>query len=265
MAAFSEVTVTPKQSYDNVSLRARRFLRLHDGLVNTRQRGIRADWKSSFCKLMRWPQEADIDRVDSKDALLVLRNGSQLARTDFTAESLDDLLRAALSLGVSALDRYLHERVVKRIITSLKGPRLRRAQEALSIPATLALEMIDELKKASKGGRRVRPANQLRNALQESLHTRTFQSWREIEEAFELIGVGGFTGRLQKAYALSDIQPLRNQLGNLVQRRNFIVHEGDLVRHQRGGRCRVRPVQRKYVADSLDFLDTLVTHMEAIT
>ena len=39
--------MTPKEYYENVAARARYFLRLHDGLINLRQRGIRADWAAS--------------------------------------------------------------------------------------------------------------------------------------------------------------------------------------------------------------------------
>jgi hypothetical protein len=226
---------------------------------------MRTDWKASFCTLMHWPKGAAIDRVDSKQALVVLRHGSTLKKDDFASEALDDLLRAALAMGISALDRYLHERVVKRVIVGLRAKQLKRAQEALTIPATLALKMTEALRKAAKAKQTVRPANQLRIALQESLHTRTFQSWREIEEAFELIGVSGLTGKLQTAYGNGDMGPIKKQLGLLVQRRNFIVHEGDLVRHERGGQVRVHAITRKYVEDSLDFLDTLVAHLETIS
>ena len=105
--------MTPKQAYDHIAARSRRMLRFHDGLVNTRQRGIRNDWKGAFCKLMHWPQASNIDRVDSKEALIVLRAGASLSKTDFTSESVDDLLRSALAIGIGALDRSdrFHQRV----------------------------------------------------------------------------------------------------------------------------------------------------------
>lgn len=85
---------------------------------------------------------------------------------------------------------------------------------------------------------RVRPANEMRNAIQDSLHKRTFQTWREMEGAFCLIGISGIAGKLQTAYSVGDISPIRNQLNTLVHRRNLIVHEGDLHRHKRGGKAR---------------------------
>lgn len=256
--------MTPRQAFDHISRRARRLLRYHDGLVNVRQRAMRTDWKVSCCKFMHWKSDASIDRVDSKDALVILRDGAGLTRHDFSTEALDDLLRASLALGVSALDRYLHERVVKKIVKSLRSSELRSAQEKLTIPATLAVRMTEDWKKASKAQKLIRPANQLRMSLQEALHLRTFQSWREIEEAFELIGVTGITGTLQAAYGIGNIKPIKVQLNALVQRRHRIVHEGDLVRHKRAGHSRVNPVKRKYVADSLDFVDSLVGHLDAI-
>ena len=197
---------------------------------------MRRDWKSGFCRLMHWPQASQIDRIDSKDALIVLRHGCGLSARDFSSESVDDLLRASLAVGASALDRYVHERVVKRVIASLRSRTLTTAQERLTIPVTLALKMSEELRRAARAGRGIRPANQLRIALQEALHRRTFQSWREIEEAFELVGIRGLTGRLQAGYRVGNISPIKNQLNNIVQRRHQIVHEGDLIRHQRGGR-----------------------------
>jgi len=87
---------------------------------------------------MRWPLTSKIDRVDSIDALIVLRDGSSLTPHDFSTDALDDLLRSALTFGVSALDRYVHERIVKGIIVALKKTNLNRPQEEFFIPAVLA-------------------------------------------------------------------------------------------------------------------------------
>jgi hypothetical protein len=257
--------MTPKQAYDNVASRARWLLRFYDALANTRQRGMRADWKGSFCRLMHWPQASQIDRVDTKDAVIILRHGTQLTSADFVRSSVDDLLRMALVTAVSALDRYLHERVVKRIIEALKQSTLRPAQEKLTISATLALRLTEHFRRAAKAGQNVRPANQLRIALQEALHRQTFQSWHELESAFELIGISGVARTLQQSYRINDMRIVRNQLNAIAQRRNQVVHEGDLIRHQRGGKCRLHDVSRRFVEESLDFLDDLVGRLELVT
>ena len=96
------------------------------------------------------------------------------------------------------------------------------------------------------------------------LHRRPLQSWREIEFAFELLVVTDLAGQLQAAYRLGAIGPTKGQLGRIVEKRNLIVHEGDLVRHQRGGYVRKLEVSPRFVADSLDFLDTFVGHLEGV-
>lgn len=193
--------MTPKHAFDHISKRARRLLRYHDGLVNVRQRAMRQDWKESCCKFLRWKKGASIDRVDSKDALVILRDGASLTRHDFSTEALDDLLRSSLALGASALDRYLHERVVKKIVKSLRSTQLRSVQEKLTIPATLAVRMTDDWKKASKAGKLTRPANQLRISLQDAhaAHSECSAA-REPDAA----GVARWRSFLSAAYSFQD-------------------------------------------------------------
>lgn len=96
------------------------------------------------------------------------------------------------------------------------------------------------------------------------LHKRSFQSWAELEYALELLGIAKLAAELQDAYATSDFARVRFQLNNIVHRRNLIVHEGDLVRHERGGRVRKYEISRQYVEDSLNFLETLVAKLDTV-
>jgi len=256
--------MTAKDAYNDVARRARRLLHLHNGLVNIRRRGIRRDWKEAFCRIMHWPLESQIERVDSRDALVVLRVGAALTPSDFRAEALDDLLRSSLTFGVCALDRYVHERVVKGMIGALKEPKLNRRQEEFSIPAVMAIQAADAVRRAAKDGKEVRPANEVRKRIQKLLHLKPFQNWRQVEEAFDLIGISGLAGRLQQGYAIGNFEPIRGQLNAIVDKRHRIVHEGDLIRHERGGQVRKNQISRKYVAESLDFIDNFVIQLEQV-
>ena len=257
--------MTPKAAYDDIAARSRRLLRLHDGLINRRKRRIRRDWKESFCRLMHWRLDSDLERVDSRDAVLVLRDGSELGPEDFSADALDDLLRAALTFGVSAIDRYMHERVVKGIVPALKKAPLTQRQEEFGIPAALAIKLSAQLVKARRDGRQVRPANEVRKKVQEILHKRPFQSWREIEFGFELLGVTNFGGQVQGAFGIGDVAPIRKRLNDIVHKRNLCVHEGELVRHQRGGSVKKSGISRKFVQESLEFLDDFVEKLELVS
>jgi hypothetical protein len=213
---------------------------------------------------MRWPADSTIERVDSCDAVIVLRSASTLTTDHFTQRFLDDQLRAALTFGVSALDRYVHERVVKGIIPALKKFPLTKQQEELSLPVSTAIQIAEEAVTARRDGRKIRPANIVRRKVQELLHKRPFQSFREIEYAFCLLGIKNLTAQLQSAYRAHDLKAQKAQLGKIAMRRNQIVHEGDLVRHARGGQVKWHAIPRKYVVDSLDFLDQFVQHLERV-
>lgn len=256
--------MTPKQAYSHGSSRARDVLRLYHALLNQRDRKIRSDWKRKFCNLMHWPQQSVIQRIDSKDAIIILRHASATPATAFSSPGLDDVLRASVVLGISALDRYVHERIVKRIVTALRSRGLSRHQEEFMVPATLALELSADLLKAQKGGKLKRPANEVRKALQKTLHKQPFHSWREIEHAFALIGITDVAGQIQSAARLSSIKPMQRQLDHIVRRRNEIVHEGDLVRHERGGKVRCQSIDAGFVQHSLDFLDDLVLKLDDV-
>jgi hypothetical protein len=62
-----------------------------------------------------------------------------------------------------------------------------------------------------------------------------------------------------------DLESLKEQLNKVVARRNQIVHEGDLPRHQRGGQVYVQEIRRLWVQESLDFLNDFAGKLEAVT
>lgn len=256
--------MNPLDAYTDTASRARLFLGYHDGLVPVQTRSIPVDWGTSFSQLMGWSSSSGIQRVDCKDAVIVLRQGAGLNPNQFTRSCLDDQLRAALTFGVSALDRYVHERVVKGIVAALKKPNLNKEQREFVIPVSAAIKISAESVKAAKANKKLRPANIIRKQVQVLLHKKPFQSYREIEYAFRLLGVNNLAGQLQTAYGAGDLRAVKVQLANIAKRRNQIVHEGDLVVHERGGQVKWHDIKRKYVADSLDFLDKFVWHLDSV-
>lgn len=257
----------PIEAFNDTHERAIRLLRYHDGLINTRQRSIRSDWKASFCRLMHWSQTHAIERVDSADAVVVLRDQASLTPDDFSADALEDLLRSAVTFGVSAIDRYVHERVVKAFVNAFRSTALTKNQREFQVPATLAIDIVNRVHSARHAAQNIRPANEIRKVVQQTLHKRPFQSWREIEYGFSLIGVKdlGKTLRTTHAMSVDDLDALKNHLNKIVARRNQIVHEGDLPRHQRGGQVYVQDIRRLWVQESLDFLKGFAAKLEAIT
>lgn len=256
--------MVPKVAFDNIIERAETLETIHDGIVNTRRRGIRSDWKDSFCRLMHWPVSSSIARVDSAQAVIVLRDGASLSDATFSADGLDDILRSALVMGVSALDRYVHERVREGIVRAFRRRGLSREQRDFAIPLTLALDAMNSLRRAQRQGRAVRPANEIRKAIQEMLHEKPLQNWRDIEGAFCLIGITGITGEIQASLGLPNLDEYKKEYRAIIARRHRIVHEGDLERHERGGRPKKNRISSRFVRRSLDFLKKFVAELEKL-
>ncbi len=87
--------------------------------------------------------------------------------------------------------------------------------------------------------RNIRPANEIRKVVQQTLHKRPFQSWERVEYGFSLIGVKDFGKSLRDAHGISvkDMDELKVQLNKIVARRNQIVHEGTFHAISAAGRC----------------------------
>ena len=253
----------PITTFEHILSRAERMANLHDGLVDTGHRRIRSDWKSKFLKFMGWPASADIDRIIGRGALVVIKDRSVLSRDDFATEALDDLLRSSLVMGVSALDRYVHERVVKGVVSAYGHGSLNAVQRSFSLPMSLTFEVIDTMRRAQRDNKRVRPANDVRNLVQEHIHKRTFQKWNDIVNAFKLIGVEELGDHVRDRMKVKNVKLVTDQLDQILKRRNEVVHEGDLIIHKRGGEERLHAIRPSVVRRQLQFLRDFVLVLDA--
>lgn len=104
----------------------------------------------------------------------------------------------------------------------------------LEVPFGTLVDMSDHSIAARNAGRVDRPRVRARNALNEKLLTMTFQSGRQWDYGFELLGIK--SGLAKAGRAMTPLEPkatLERQLNSLSHRRNKIVHEGDLLRQMR--------------------------------
>lgn len=214
--------------------------------------------------------KAAFDQIIDRSERLVALNGELAAGTALatvmTADQRvalnEDVLRSAIVLALSALDRYVHDRVTKGIAAAYKNPTLTREQEDFTVPVAVAFEIATKAAKSNQTTKQTRAANIVRNQIQEILHKRPFQSWREIEVAFSLIGITGIAGHIQAAMSLSNITPVKTELNEIVRSRNLIVHEGHIRRHQRGGKPALLEIDAAAVKKAVTFLKQFVGHLE---
>jgi hypothetical protein len=175
-----------------------------------------------------------------------------------------DVLRSALVLAVSAIDRYVHDRVTKEILQAYRTDDLTSAQENFKIPVSAALRIAEKAATAKKTNKQVRAANVVRHEIQEDLHKRPFQSWRDIEYAYSLLGVTGFDGKVQSALQLPNLKPLKSTFASIQRTRNLISHEGHLKRHKRGGKVVLMELDSATVSVAISTLKDVVRALETL-
>jgi len=152
----------------------------------------------------------------------------------------DNILRAALSMIVSAIDTSVHELIVNAIMYEIKEDK--------------SVFKIDNIRIGISASKETDLGNRLRiieSELRRQYTKESFQSSRQIESALATIGINKIWKKL------SDItgqppQDIKIKLDLLVRRRNQIVHEGDLD-HLHS----LREIEREDLERSLEFAKEL--------
>ena len=211
------------------------MLRLYELICDTRKYNVRKDWESTFKQVMHWPDKESIVRVDGKDkaSILVLREKCNIGREQFAHDYVSELLRGAVVASVSALDRYLHDLIVKHSwkLLNRREEDIPKGLKSLNISTLDAKKALEHLRKNSAS----RPGHLIKQAVQERLHREyTFQNPDSVLAAAKMLGVEDFWSKVS---AKMPGKPANGEvikmLRKIAQRRNQIVHEADLIRTRR--------------------------------
>ena len=156
----------------------------------------------------------------------------------------DDLLRAALVQGVSALDHFVHEEVRVRMLEIEAGARPRAqayGRFRISLDAVQAA-----LLQPGTGW--------LDSEIRDQHGFLSFQQPDKIADAFRLVSDVPLWPAVASGIGL-DVSTAKRQLKLIVDRRNRIAHEADTDPTPPRSRY---PIDETLVLDSLRFLDDLV-------
>lgn len=241
------------------------MLKLYSVICDTRVRGVRRDWATSFKDLMRWPVHEQLVRIDGADrsSILIIREAVGIEREQFAHDYSSELLRAAVVAGISAIDRLMHDSVVKYSWKLLrrKEEKIPKELAKLAISATDARKAIEHLRKDPKA----RPGNLIKAAVQQRLHRDfTFQSPDAIQKAASMLGISDFWTRVvAKMPAGTTREQITGKLREISIRRNQIVHEADLVvTHRNQGS--LRDISAAVARDWIDWLGQLGRAIDAV-
>ncbi|MBV9929559.1 MAG: hypothetical protein JO013_01280 [Alphaproteobacteria bacterium] len=163
----------------------------------------------------------------------------------------DDMLRAALVAIVSALDAYVHQRVKARIIDIFTGDGPEpKGFKQLQLGASWF---------------RAYQATGMQSSVLDSAIQERF-GWQSFQMPDKIAGAWRFTSDVKLWEALgaaleAETEELKTKLKLIVDRRNAIVHEGDM-RPDRVGE--LWPIEVAETAENIGFVESLVAELEKL-
>jgi len=200
------------------------------------------------------PFQAAVDVLDRADALLALD------RPKLPLSVREDVRRSCLAMGLAAIDTQMHWSIAR---TDLKG----------ALPAALANLSISfgDLVKADHAAveaRRTnsihRPASASRRVLMTAISWRSFQRADKLAEGLKMVGVklDDVAAAMVPAEPAKDV---RKRLNKLADRRNAIVHEGDIAVKQRPHAIKRASISAGAVAAELLWIRRFLTALDSIS
>ena len=190
---------------------------------------------------------ANLTRIRNLDSIVAAMSSLTTPEVDLT-----DILRAELVMSVSALDYYVHEVVRFGMLESYSGTRTKTSQfRSFQISLGPAL---DALNLGESDDTWISEEIRSRHSF------RTFQTPDNIASAIGLIS--GISLWLEVARHMNtDDREVKEELRNIVDRRNKIAHEADMSQSPYED---LIPIGRQMVTDAVNFLERVVEAIHAV-
>lgn len=255
----------PIEAFEDAWKRSEYLLDLYDLLYTKRLRKTRADWKKNFRELMHWPGKKPVMRIDGKDAILVVTNEEKWTMDHFKHDRLSELLCAALSATVSSMDRYFHELVVDNVLTLLtrEGEETPKALAKFKIPLKTAENIARKALEAKKKTKKAQLRSILKDNFRDELHKVTFQAFDEINDAFSFLGLKD-TWKTVAGQIQCQPKDIKERLGSIVDRRNKIVHEANIIRGKKPRKPKRHQMTYNDTEEDINWIRSLVETIDNV-
>jgi hypothetical protein len=181
-----------------------------------------------------------------------------------------DLLRAILVFEVAALDGYVHKRIVE-VVGSI-------VEKKKSFPKNSLERLVSTMKEECRcseliniGMNNNNPKKAYLKLFEMGISRQTYQGVCEIDSALRMMDVEEFWNKIKCEMTAKRGPKLKGRkedvkifLKELVDRRNKIVHEGDLISGKKM-HGKFRSITRKYIARSLDKINKFVEGFDIVS
>lgn len=201
------------------------------------------------------PLQAAQDVLARANGLLTLDRGTK--RATLLEE---DCRRQAIAMGVAALDTWMHWSIRNVDLSDLSSKL-----HDLDVPFGDLVAMGNASVEARRRSAHDRPIVRARNVLNEKLLTMTFQTARQWELGFNLLGIS--RGIAKAGRSMTPPQShgsVSGKLNALSHRRNQIVHEGDLKRLVRPQKISRSEILRADVDADLTWIGAFLSAVDTV-
>lgn len=173
----------------------------------------------------------------------------------------DDLVRTALVMAVAAIDSYMHWLVFRKLPEA--GGTIPGSLAKLNIPFRHMAALAENVVTQRKKGKDSRPWWSAKVAVRKVLLSDTFQSYDQVSTALSMAGITGAWPLVSKALGMQ-ANEVRERLNRMVQRRNQIVHEGDVTRGSRPRKVKFNKVFASAVQDDVNWIRDLIAQIDIV-
>ena len=258
-----------KKSFDITILYAKHLCSLYELVHDSREVEFNPEAEDSLKKYFKLNETDSLLQIrgsgegDQRSLLLINNPSKGMTTREFKHEYASPLLRSAIVSAVAALDNYMHLVVVNKCFTLLRGPRAKVPKPLLKleVPAIAAFETAEKLRKSPSS----KPGYRLKELIRDKFGSQTMQGSGQIYTAVKLMGVKDIWTRVETEMKgtlnAADIQMKLNQI---VDRRNKITHEADIIRQSRGVNRNFAKINKSDAESAVAFITDFVTALDAI-
>jgi hypothetical protein len=211
------------------------LIHLYDGLLTRNQRAAHRRWKERFyhCDLVSWAQRDGLWRSNGSNILVIGNDKSILNHNVFNTESLSVLLRMSLVSAMAAIDKLLHEAIMKRFAELVANKALDRI---VTIDVSTCYRIAQQARERRGYGGRIksRPAHKIKAEVLNSLFQESFLSRRRLEQICAACSQDSifskYSTEVTNTPEAASPQELQKRWAHLYHKRNQIAHECDIER-----------------------------------
>jgi hypothetical protein len=237
---------------------AEHLRRLYKALLTSNQRAIRPEWARRFyqARLKTWAQQQGLWRSSNQNVLIVGTNLVALTHRAFQHQALAALLRSSLVLYMAAVDKVLHEALLKRFAKLAKSEALDDLVD-VKLSKAYAIAQHARIRTGKGGKKRKRPGHALKAEMLADIYKDTYLKTANLEKVCAACGKRQIFRLFSGAHPPHTAQQARDRWSRLYRYRNRIAHECDMLRMAKPQRANFNTVNVATMESDMDFIKDL--------